>query len=44
MHSQDFVKYTLQMTVMLGVAVCFGQLMRRAKQPAVLVERFVSPL
>lgn len=35
MPSQDFVKYALQMTVMLGVAVCCGQLMRRVKQPAV---------
>ena len=38
MNSQDFVKYALQITVMLGVAVFFGQLMRRAKQPAVLGE------
>jgi Kef-type K+ transport system membrane component KefB len=38
MHSQDFVKYALQITVMLGCAVFFGQLMRRVKQPAVLGE------
>ena len=38
MNSQDFVKYALQITVMLGFAVFFGQLMRRAKQPAVLGE------
>jgi hypothetical protein len=38
MNSQDFVKYALQITAMLGFAVVFGQLMRRVKQPAVLGE------
>jgi Kef-type K+ transport system membrane component KefB len=38
MQSQDFVKYALQITVMLGCAVFFGQLMRLVKQPAVLGE------
>jgi hypothetical protein len=38
MNSQDFVKFALQITVMVGFAVVFGQLMRRVKQPAVLGE------
>jgi Kef-type K+ transport system membrane component KefB len=38
MASQDFVKFALQISVMLGFAVLFGQLMRRIKQPAVLGE------
>jgi Kef-type K+ transport system membrane component KefB len=36
--SQDFVKFALQIAVMLGFAVLFGQGMRRLKQPAVLGE------
>jgi len=28
MNSQDFVKYALQITTVLGFAVVFGQLMR----------------
>jgi Kef-type K+ transport system membrane component KefB len=38
MTSQDFVKFSLQISVMLGFALLFGQLMRRIKQPAVLGE------
>lgn len=38
MTSQDFVKFALQISVMLGFAVLFGQFMRRMKQPAVLGE------
>jgi Kef-type K+ transport system membrane component KefB len=38
MNSQDFVKFGLQISVMLGCAVFFGQLMRRIRQPAVLGE------
>lgn len=38
MTSQDFVKLALQLSVMLGFALLFGQLMRRLKQPAVLGE------
>lgn len=38
MTSQDFVKFALQITVMLGFAVFFGQLMRKFKQPSVLGE------
>jgi Kef-type K+ transport system membrane component KefB len=38
MSSQDFVKFALQITVMLGCAVLFGQLMRRFRQPSVLGE------
>lgn len=38
MASQDFVKFALQISVMLGFAVLFGQFMRRMKQPAVLGE------
>jgi Kef-type K+ transport system membrane component KefB len=36
--SQDFVAFALQISVMLGFALIFGQLMRRIKQPAVLGE------
>jgi Kef-type K+ transport system membrane component KefB len=36
--SHDFVKFALQIAVMLGVAVLCGQGMRRIKQPAVLGE------
>lgn len=38
MNSTDFVKFALQVATMLGVAVVFGQVMRRMKQPAVLGE------
>jgi Kef-type K+ transport system membrane component KefB len=38
MTSQDFVKFALQISVMLGCALLFGQFMRRIKQPAVLGE------
>lgn len=38
MTSQDFVKFALQLSVMLGFALLFGQIMRRIKQPAVLGE------
>jgi Kef-type K+ transport system membrane component KefB len=38
MSSPDFVKFSLQITVMLAVAVLFGQIMRRFRQPAVLGE------
>lgn len=38
MSSQDFVKFALQLSVMLGFALLFGQFMRRMKQPAVLGE------
>jgi Kef-type K+ transport system membrane component KefB len=38
MSSQDFVKFALQITVMLGCAILFGQLMRRFRQPGVLGE------
>ena len=38
MTSQDFVKYALQITIMLGFAVFFGGVMRRLKQPTVLGE------
>jgi Kef-type K+ transport system membrane component KefB len=38
MSSQDFVKFALQITVMLGCAILFGQLMRRFRQPSVLGE------
>jgi Kef-type K+ transport system membrane component KefB len=36
--SQDFVLFALQLIVMLGFAVAFGNLMRRIRQPAVLGE------
>jgi Kef-type K+ transport system membrane component KefB len=38
MSSQDFVKFGLQIAVMLGCALFFGQLMQRIRQPAVLGE------
>jgi Kef-type K+ transport system membrane component KefB len=38
LSSQEFVQFSLQIIVMLGFAVFFGQLMRRLKQPAVLGE------
>jgi Kef-type K+ transport system membrane component KefB len=38
MTSQDFVKFALQISLMLGFALLFGQLMRRMRQPAVLGE------
>jgi Kef-type K+ transport system membrane component KefB len=38
MNSADFVRFALQIAAMLAVAVLFGQLMRRIKQPAVLGE------
>ncbi|MFA7381877.1 MAG: cation:proton antiporter [Desulfurivibrionaceae bacterium] len=38
MTSQEFVKFALQISVMLGFALLFGQFMRRLKQPAVLGE------
>jgi len=38
MNPEDFVKFALQITAMLGIALLFGQLMRRRKQPAVLGE------
>jgi len=36
MNSADFVKLVLQVSAMLGVAVLFGETMRRLKQPAVV--------
>jgi Kef-type K+ transport system membrane component KefB len=38
MNSQDFVKFALQIAVMLGCAILFGQFMRRFRQPSVLGE------
>lgn len=38
MTSQDFVKFALQLSVMLGFALLCGQIMRRMKQPAILGE------
>ncbi len=38
MTSQDFVKFCLQLSTMLGCALLFGQLMRRIRQPAILGE------
>src|SRR4051812_45662738 len=38
MSSQDFVKFSLQITVMLACALFFGQLLRRFRQPGVLGE------
>ncbi len=38
MTSLEFVKFALQISVMLGFALVFGQLMRRIKQPSVLGE------
>jgi Kef-type K+ transport system membrane component KefB len=39
-NSQDFVKLSLQVSVMLAAALFFGQLMRRFRQPAVVGEMF----
>lgn len=38
MSSAEFVKFALQIAAMLAVAMLFGQLMRRLRQPAVLGE------
>lgn len=38
MTSLEFVKFALQISVMLGFALLFGQFMRRIKQPPVLGE------
>ena len=38
MQSADFVRFAMQIAVMLLFAVIFGQIMRRFKQPAVLGE------
>ena len=38
MTSTDFISFLLQITAMLAVPLLFGQLLRRAKQPAVLGE------
>jgi len=38
MAAQDFVKFALQISIMLGFALVFGQIMRRIKQPVVLGE------
>ena len=38
MTSPDFVKLALQMTTMLGLAILLGEVMRRARQPAVVGE------
>jgi Kef-type K+ transport system membrane component KefB len=38
MNSQDFVRFALQITLMLAFALFFGQLMRKFKQPAVVGE------
>lgn len=38
MTSQDFVKFILQISMMLATALVFGQVMRRFRQPAVLGE------
>ncbi|MEN4012627.1 MAG: cation:proton antiporter [Bellilinea sp.] len=38
MSSQDFIKFALQIAVMLACALLMGQFMRRIKQPAVLGE------
>lgn len=40
MNSMDFVKFALQITVMLACALFFGQLMRKVRQPAVVGEMF----
>jgi Kef-type K+ transport system membrane component KefB len=39
-NSADFVKFSLQIAVMLGCALFFGQIMRRLRQPAVVGEMF----
>jgi len=38
LNSQDFVKFSLQITFMLAAALFFGQLARKLKQPIVLGE------
>jgi Kef-type K+ transport system membrane component KefB len=38
--SSDFVRLVLQLTAMLAVAMVFGQVMRRLRQPAVVGEMF----
>jgi Kef-type K+ transport system membrane component KefB len=38
MNSQDFVKFSLQITTMLACALFLGQMMRKVRQPAVLGE------
>lgn len=38
MGTQDFIILVLQITVLLGIAVLFGELMRKCGQPAVLGE------
>ena len=38
MNTQDFVKLALQLTTMLAVALLFGEVMRRLRQPAVVGE------
>jgi Kef-type K+ transport system membrane component KefB len=38
MSSADFVRFAMQIAVMLLFAIIFGQIMRRFKQPAVLGE------
>ncbi len=38
MTSADFVKFSLQISVMLGFALIFGQMMRQINQPVVLGE------
>jgi Kef-type K+ transport system membrane component KefB len=40
MSSADFVRLSLQLATMLGLAVLFGEAMRRLKQPAVVGEMF----
>lgn len=38
MNSVDFVKFALQIIIMLAISLIFGQIMRRLKQPAILGE------
>lgn len=38
MNSEDFVKFALQIIVMLSISLIFGQIMRRLKQPTILGE------
>jgi Kef-type K+ transport system membrane component KefB len=38
MNTQDFVELALQLTTMLAVALLFGEVMRRLRQPAVVGE------
>jgi Kef-type K+ transport system membrane component KefB len=42
MSSIDFIKLIIQITIILGLALLFGQIMRRLKQPAVLGEILVG--